>query len=383
MVYPGPTRRKVTLQTASVGIKPGTGEILFLQGGTEFTAGNQLNRAIDMRRQTGSTMKPIVYSAAIESGILTAASPIKDEPIYARNVKRRRNQKEFWLPGNYDGVYEGDIPVRRALAFSKNVAAIRTAKIIGLPRLSEQFRKFFFYDEHSFKRRFRFDFTVAIGSLEMSPLELASGFSAFGNNGVIKRPYLIRKISNRDGKVLYNGSGRDEFKLRVPRERRVLPGDVAQVMSSILRDSGRQGGVRRGGFRGEYIGKTGTTNDMKDAWFVGLIPGIVAAVWVGLDNPAYSISSSRGYGATVAGPLWGRIMARAGRRGGGFHFSPRAVSAIVCADTGLVPIPQCPRKKKEIFARNHVPVKPCDSHKDGNVEEKNKDFSGSKDGDFQ
>ena len=349
-----------TLNTASVGIDPGSGDILFLQGGAEFKPGNQLNRAVDMRRQTGSSIKPIVYSAAIESGKLTVASRLDDSPIYARRRERRPGTPEYWLPGNISGVYEGSVSVRRALAHSKNIPAIRAAQATGLPRLAEQFRKFFFVTDQSFAARFRFDETIAIGSLELSPLEMASAFSAFGANGMIHRPKLVRKILSQDGKVLYDGKDRDEFNLGVPAERRVLSGDVVEVMHSLMRDSARRSGV--GGVGGTFIGKTGTTNDFRDTWFVGVTPRVAAAVWVGYDDPAYSMY--RATGSSLAGPLWGRIIRAAGAAGGSFRFEPRAVTMPVCIDSGQKPGPYCPqsRVRNEIFARAHTPQEPCTVH---------------------
>lgn len=360
---PIPRRFVPTLQTASIGIDPKSGDVLFLQGGVEFKSGNQLNRAIDMRRQTGSSIKPIVYSAAIESGKLTVASRLDDTPIYAKRKDKRAGRPDYWLPGNISGVYEGTVSVRRALAHSKNIPAIRVAQATGLPRLAEQFRKFFFVSDGEFQSRFRYDETIAIGSLEMSPLEMASAFSAFANNGVIRRPRLIRRIVDPSGRVLYDAKDKDAFGLGVPEERRVLPGDVAEVMASLMHDSARRGGVGRGGlYAGTFIGKTGTTNELRDAWFAGVTPRVAAVVWVGYDDPAYSLY--RATGSSVAGPLWGRIIKSAGAAGGHFSFHPRAARATICIDSGLRPSNYCPnaRRKEELFALGHVPEATCDVH---------------------
>ncbi len=349
-----------TLETASIGVDPSTGEILFMHGGADFKPGNQLNRAIDMRRQTGSSIKPIVYSAAIESGRLTVASRLDDSPIYARRTQHRRGRPDYWLPENITGVFEGSVSVRRALAHSKNIPAIRAAQAIGMARLSEQFRKFFLVSDEAYRTRFRHDETIAIGSLELSPLEMATAFSAFGNNGVIRRPRLIRRILSPEGRVLYDSAGQDEFRLEVPPERKVLPGDVAEVMHSLMRGSAARSGV--GGVGGPFIGKTGTTNDFKDTWFVGITPRVSAVVWIGYDDPAYSMY--RATGSSLAGPLWGRIIRSAGAARGSFHFQPRAEHAQVCIDSGMKPGPYCPKHaiQSEIFARGHLPNEPCNVH---------------------
>ena len=325
------------LQTASVGIEPRTGEVLFMQGGTEFRSGNQLNRALSMRRQTGSAVKPVVYSAAIESGVLTAASPMDDTPIYMPVQKRKPDDREYWLPGNISGVYEGAVSVRRAIVRSKNIPAIRAAQLLGMARLSNQFRKFYFPRRSEFDRRFRYDDTVAIGSLEMSPLEMAVAFGAFGNNGVIRRPFLIRRVLDEEGKVIYTGLDRDEFGLHVPLSRKALPGDTAEVIASIMEDAASYSAARAGLKGFPVLGKTGTTNEYRDTWFVGLVPGVSMALWVGYDNPAFSMY--RGTGSSVAAPLWMRIVKKGANAKGDFEFSPNAVKAEVCKQSGKLPLP--------------------------------------------
>ncbi|MEQ9364014.1 MAG: transglycosylase domain-containing protein [Leptospirales bacterium] len=353
---PAPRRVRARLQTASIGLETRTGEVLFMQGGADFTSGNQLNRAIQMRRQTGSAVKPFVYSAGIESGEITAGTLLDDRPIFVSlNTIARDREKDYWLPGNYSGVFEGEILVRRALERSQNIPAIQVARRVGITRLGEQFRKFFFYRTSEFQRRFREDDTVAIGSLEMSPLELVTAFSAFGNNGVIRRPHLIRRIVNARGEELWSaGVSYDEFELGVPVERKVLPGDVAEVMVSLLGSSAKFGGVAKGGYSSPHlIGKTGTSNEYRDAWFVGSTPDITAVVWMGFDQPAYSMPG--GTGAGLAGPLWGRIMKAAPPIKRDYEFSPRAEKLEICKSTGRKPTELCPVKVKELFAQAHPP----------------------------
>ncbi len=374
--------QKMGLQTASVGINPETGEILFLQGGTEFRSGNQLNRAINMRRQTGSAIKPVVYAAGIEDGIITAAGFLDDTPLFVSESKKSENDPGYWLPDNISGVYEGRIPVREALGRSKNIPAIRLAQQIGMNRLRNQFQKFFFMSESSMGQRFRDDYTIAIGSLEMSPLEMASAFSAFGNNGVIRRPYLIKRIVDRDGNVIFNGSEKDEFGLDVPFERRVMSGDTAQVMVSLLHESMIRGGTSRGGYSGPAVGKTGTSNDNKDAWFVGVTPGLSAAVWVGYDDPAYSMRYATG--SSVAGPLWGRIVSKGMTEKGSFQFSPSAVTRRICEDTGELASPNCPKTRNELFVGEHIPVEICERHsKRGSNGGQSNDWSLNSSSDFE
>lgn len=374
---PQSVRTTPRLQTASIGIDPPTGEVLFLHGGTEFTSGNQLNRAIGMRRQTGSAIKPIIYSAAIESGAVTASTMLDDTPLYTHKQKRKETDRDYWLPENITGVYEGSVSVRRALVQSKNVPAIRVARLAGLPRVGEQFRKFFFPESSVFDKRFRPDETIAIGSLEMSPLEMASAFTAFANNGVIKRPILLKRIVDSEGRELYAAKG-DEFKLDVPPERQAIPGDVAEVMSTLLVESARYGGTGYGGYG--LMGKTGTTNDNKDAWFVGVLPHLSMAVWVGYDNPAFSMQGATGAG--LAGPLWGRIANSGGAGGGSYSFSPRASVMQVCRDSGKIPVAGCPETMLEFFARGHAPKEECDRHSKEKTSGKTQKKSLNQDSDF-
>ncbi len=380
--YPDSVSEKPVLQSASVGMNPQTGEVLFMQGGTEFSARNQLNRAVAMKRQTGSSIKPFIYAAGIDSGIITAADILDDTPLFFEQSKRSANDPGYWMPGNITGVYEGRVSVRRALTQSKNVPAIRLGQALGMERLEQYFRLFFFPDDAKFASRFRQDFTIAIGSLEMTPLEMAVAFSSFANNGVIRRPYLIKKITDASGNVLYNGEGADEFGLNIPPERQVITGDVAAVMADLLSDSGDVGNARASGLvKGPLIGKTGTTNEHKDTWFVGSVPGITAVVWAGYDDPLYSTGS--GTGAGLAGPLWGKIIGNGAETGEGeFQFSPSYVNITVCKDSGKLPRATCPRRITEVFTHSHSPDELCDEHDPSSAPEVRR-FGISRDSDFQ
>ncbi|MDH5656376.1 MAG: transglycosylase domain-containing protein, partial [Spirochaetia bacterium] len=371
---PQPASVRVDLQSASIGINPNTGEVLFIQGGTEFSFKNQYNRAVYMRRQTGSAIKPIVYSAAIQKGVITAGTPLDDTPLFQEEAKNKPDDKGYWLPDNITGVYEGKIPARRALAHSKNIPAIRVARLTGMETLSGHFRKIFFHTDQSFKERFRFDDTIAIGSLEMSPLDMALAFSMFANNGVIKRPYLIRSIKNASGEELYNGTGADEFNLGMQSEQYIISGDTAEVIASMMQDSAQSGGT---GMGGALLGKTGTTNNHKDAWFVGVVPGLSAAVWVGFDDQRFSMPGATG--SSVAGPLFGRIVSGYPIRSA-YHFSPGARAIEICAESGALPNGFCPVKRVEVFTQSRGPDGNCELHIKS---ERTEDWSINKKSDFE
>ncbi|MGQ2851925.1 transglycosylase domain-containing protein, partial [Leptospira interrogans] len=250
------------LQVALVAVDPSTGEILLMHGGSEFKADNQLDRTTAMKRQTGSSIKPILYSAAIETGLINASSRILDAPLIYRN------QTGNWMPENIGNQYDGDISVRLALAKSKNTAAVQIAEKLGISKIQDFFQKYFFPDLKVLSSRFRGDLSLALGSLEISPLEMALAYSAFANDGVIKRPYLIQKITDRSGKIVFERKSTDEFGLKVPEERKVVSSQVAEIMIDLLHGSANSAGVRSTGYRGEVAGKTGTTNDNRDNWFV-------------------------------------------------------------------------------------------------------------------
>lgn len=290
------------VQAAIVGIQPNTGQVLFIHGGEEFNSQNQFNRATQMRRQTGSSIKAVLYASAIDAGVIQAGTRILDAPLYYRGGGGKE-----WAPENLGGSFDGEISLRTALVKSKNTAAVQVAERLGSAGIERYFTKYFFPNDAEKKARYRGDLSLALGTLEISPLEMASAFTGFVNQGTVKRPYLIQRIKNAKGVVLYEAGGTDEFKLKLPPERQVIRPDTAEVMVSLLRDSGRASGVRSGGYAGDLIGKTGTTNDYKDAWFVGARPDLALAVWIGYDNPKFGMGGS-GLGGAVAAPLWGEIV---------------------------------------------------------------------------
>ncbi|EMJ98330.1 transglycosylase domain-containing protein [Leptospira alstonii] len=345
------------LQVALVAVDPTTGEILLMHGGSEFKADNQLDRTTAMKRQTGSSIKPILYSAAIETELINASSRILDAPLIYRN------QTGNWMPENIGNQYDGDISVRQALAKSKNTAAVQIAEKLGISRIQDFFQKYFFPDSKVLSSRFRGDLSLALGSLEISPLEMALAYSAFANDGTIKRPYLIQKITDRSGKIVYERKSTDEFGLKVPEERKVLSSQVAEIMIDLLHGSANSAGVRNTGYKGEVAGKTGTTNDNRDNWFVGVRPGLSMAIWLGYDDPSYGLGSSA-LGGTVAAPLWGSVAkifetAEDADEKRKYPVGEHAVNATVCEESGKLPGPSCKHPRKELFKSGAVPSEVC------------------------
>jgi penicillin-binding protein 1A len=345
----------IELQAAVVGLDPSNGEILFLHGGGDvFHSNNQFNRAIQMKRQTGSAIKPILYSAAIDLGIIFPSTRMLDAPIVFRNSKGA----VLWSPDNFGQVYEGEMSVRDALAKSKNTIAVQIGEQIGLNNMEKYYTKYFFPDPTEKQKRYRNDLSISLGSLEISPLEMASAYSAFANDGVIRRPYMIKRILNARGKTVYLSQDRDEFNLKVPEERRVIQPDTAEIMVSLMKGSANASGVKSVGKIGEVIGKTGTTNDYVDAWFVGAKPKLSMAVWIGYDESAYGMGSS-GMGATLAAPLWGKITKKLLEQHIAteekFTFSKRASWHTICKESGHIAGDLCTETGQELFLRDKKP----------------------------
>ncbi|MCB1146603.1 MAG: transglycosylase domain-containing protein, partial [Leptospiraceae bacterium] len=350
---------ELSLQAAGVGIDVTSGAIRFLHGGSEFNSSNQLNRVLHMYRQTGSAIKPFVYATAIETGALTPATPVLDAPLYTRT------SSSFWLPENIAGSYAGEIPARRALAESRNTPAIRVLRMAGIEPVQKIFKALFYHDQEAFQKRFRSDDTIAIGSLEMSPLEMAIAFSLFGNNGRILPPFLITEISDRDGNILYslNSDENNEkqskiFPKTVSQMKTIFSGGTVSVMRSMLKDTGRA--ARHG--QSNVIGKTGTSNDYRDMWFVGERNGISSAIWVGYDNPKYSVAGGSGSG--IAAPLWGSIMATAPTGGKIISPEPSGVTKKVCRLSGKIARAGCRDVVSEIFKPDFIPQQKCPEHTD-------------------
>ncbi|MBK8395344.1 MAG: transglycosylase domain-containing protein [Leptospiraceae bacterium] len=347
------------LQAAVIGLDPSTGAVLFMHGGGEqFNSKNQFNRAVQMRRQTGSSIKPILYASAIDSGMFTAASVLLDAPIMFSSM----NGKDTWTPDNFGSTYEGEMSLRDALAKSKNTIAVQIGERMGLANLEKYYSAFFFPDPNEKTKRYRNDLSVTLGSLEISPLEMATVFGNFSNDGIIKRPYLISRVLNQEGKEIYNYLEKDEFQLKIPEERRVISPESAEVMVSLMKGSANASGIRKFGYSGEIAGKTGTTNDHIDAWFVGTKPKLSMAIWVGYDDASYGMGRG-GLGAEFAVPLWAKIGKRIQDQKvipeEKFTFSKRANRISICKETGLMANDRCPEKISELFTKDGRPNGTC------------------------
>ncbi|EON18036.1 periplasmic multimodular transpeptidase/transglycosylase [Cupriavidus sp. GA3-3] len=278
-------------QGALVSLDSATGAIEAMVGGADF-ATSRFNHATQAQRQPGSTFKPFVYAAALERGV-SPGTLINDAPL--PNGSR-------WQPSNDDGRFVGPITVRQALAESRNLPAIRTLQAIGIPYTVEFASRFGFAP-----RRLPRYLPLALGTGTTSPLRLAAAYGVFANGGHRIEPYLIARITDSEGKVLFSAESEDAADSPAPP--RVISARNAFVMDSLLRsvvDDGTGAGVRRYLRRADVAGKTGTTNDSVDGWFAGYAGGVVTVAWMGYDDNR-SLGEHE-FGATTALPVWAAYM---------------------------------------------------------------------------
>jgi penicillin-binding protein 1A len=274
-----------TVQGAVITIGNSTGEIKAMVGGYSFEA-SEFNRATQAMRQVGSTFKPFVYSAALENE-LEPDSTIIDAPISFTDSLGR-----VWRPSNYDGKFKGQITLRQALTESRNVPTIKVASLIGIKNVVVMARRF------GLSGPLEPYLPLAIGACEATPLEMAAALTVFPNLGLQAKPYFIRRIEDYDGVM------KEET---APAVHSVLQPAVAEKMLSLLENVVQNGTAAAAKSLGRPLGgKTGTTNDFTDAWFVGFTPSITTAVWVGFD--AKVSLGNKEAGAVVALPIWIKYM---------------------------------------------------------------------------
>jgi penicillin-binding protein 1B len=342
----GPRR---TAQAALVAIDPRSGEVLALIGGRSYNQ-SQFNRAISARRQIGSTFKPFVYLAAFEKAAddgtadITPATMVYDEPT----TWSYDNQE--WTPRNYDGEYDGAITLRRALAMSRNIAAVKVAEQTGYDRVVSLWKRTAI-GETDQVRPYP---SVALGIVELTPLEVAEAYTVFSGQGRITR---LRAIINVN-------SGEQVLRPKAEPRREVARPSAAFLVTHMLRsvlNEGTGASARAAGLAVDAAGKSGTTNDLRDAWFVGFTPELLTVVWVGLDdNQPLGLSGSQ-----AALPIWTSFMRQAlqGRSSSSFEV-PEGVSFVeIDRDTGRLATPTCPRVTNEAFLSGTEPLVACELHR--------------------
>jgi len=275
-------RREPSVEGALVSLRPDTGEVLALVGGYSFGR-SQFNRATQAQRQPGSVFKPIVYSAALDAGY-TPASVILDAPV----VYTDEATSHLWKPDNFEGLFHGPTLLRTALVKSRNLVTIRIAQRIGINRIIERAKALGL--ESSFPQ----DLSVALGSAVVTPLNLCQAYTAFANGGSYVQPRLVLDVVSAWGESLHSSQ---------PEQVEAITPQTAYLMTHMLRDVVQSGtGWRAKTLNRPIAGKTGTSNDERDAWFIGFTPYLVTGVFVGFDNnePMGKYET----GSRAASPIW-------------------------------------------------------------------------------
>ncbi|MGD8366408.1 MAG: penicillin-binding protein 1A [Desulfobacterales bacterium] len=323
-------------QSALICIEAKTGEVKAMVGGRDFKE-SQFNRAIQSRRQPGSAFKPIIYAAAIDKGY-TPATVIVDSPIVFEDTDR-----DFvWKPKNYKERFHGPTLLREALAMSRNVVTIKILQDIGIDYLIDYARKL------GITSTLNRDLSIALGSSGVSLLELVNAYSVFANQGYRVEPVFIRKIVDRDGNVI------EEAK---PLREKVIEKSTAYIMTNLLEGVVQNGtGHRVKALHRPAAGKTGTTNNLFDAWFMGYTPRYITGVWVGFDE-----ERSLGEGETgsrAASPIWLQFMKRVleGKPVQVFEVPKGVVFAKIDAESGLLPNAESQKTLFECFKEGTVPT---------------------------
>jgi len=339
--------RESAVEGAFIALDVKSGGITAMVGGGDVYNGNQLNRSMQTYRQPGSAFKAFVYGAGIELKRISPATAFLDLPLVFREGGK------IWSPSNYEKSFQGRVLARDALAASLNVASVMVYEktggdsiahfasvIMGIPR-----------------ERFAVDPTLALGTTEVSLMEMVRGFAAYARSGTDLPPHAIVNITDSRGRKIYE---------RIPeKNRRVVSGETAYIMTSLLRDVVDRG-TARGAIRGTSgfflpaAGKTGTNTSYRDAWFIGYTPDLVAGVWFGCDSQLFSLGSGQG-GAEVAAPVWGQFMSEvySFRKKSSFPDRPEGVLALdICSKTGNLPGGDCP-VRREVFIRGTEPVDVC------------------------
>ena len=343
------------LQGALYAMDPSNGFVEAMVGGRDFTE-SRFNRAVQAKRQSGSAFKPFVYATAIEAGYTPATViPNLDAPI--------ATPQGGWIPEDEHSDADS-MTLRTALRTSSNRAAVQLLNSIGIKNAVSYAEKLNVGTPPSVP-------SLALGASEVTLAQLTAAYGAFASKGVVREPILIRRVEDGDGKILFQG---------VAKSHQAVSETTAYLMSSMLADvisSGTAYRARQAGFMLPAAGKTGTTNDYNDAWFVGYTPHLVTGVWVGFDQPKTIISN--GYAADVAVPIWAGFMKRAtkGDKSEWIDKPADVVVVNVCRMSGKLPNSGCDavlvvnkdggiETKSmiygEYFARGTAPTTTCPLH---------------------
>lgn len=339
----GVKRISPQLQGALLCLDPVTGDVLAAVGGVDL-ARNAYDRAFSARRQPGSAIKPLIYAAALEKGI-TASSIWSDTP-----VAYNRGNGEIWQPLNYGREQYGVLTLRQALAHSNNVITVKLLEAIGVPYFVDFARKI------GLPLRAQNDLSLALGTEEVTLNDLVLAYTPLANGGSRPEARTIVRIYDRTRRTWMENP---------PAATPVLAPATAFITTQMLKDVmtyGTAKSLKKFSQERPAAGKTGTTNDYRDAWFVGYTPQMVTGIWVGYDQPR---PGGKGFtGGAVAAPVWERFMrqALAARPVVVFPKPDTVVSVAIDPATGYLATPECPAKKDEFYIPGTEPTESCPKH---------------------
>lgn len=305
-------RREGKAEGAFVALNPRNGHVLAMVGGSGYRSENQFNRAVYAKRQIGSAFKPFVYAAAIETGGYTKDTLYVDKPLEIVT------KDGLWKPDNYNNTYYGEVSLEFAMKKSLNSVAIQLIQEIGSEKVIDILVSALDLQEEDGKQRFKPYPSIALGVYCFSPLEIARAYSIFPNEGEKVFPMSIFRVDDYTGNILINNESDIEnikTSYAIHEKMRVIEINTADTINSILEEVLKEGGTAyeallSSDFVVKGSGKTGTTNNYTDAWFIGYTDEIIAAVWIGFDDPSYTLGEGQTGGAAAA-PIWAAFMKKA------------------------------------------------------------------------
>jgi penicillin-binding protein 1A len=332
------------IQGALISLENRTGDILVMIGGKDFEH-SQFNRAVQAKRQPGSGFKPFIYTAAIDNG----ARPI--DIMYDTPFSVMGEDGQEWSPENFDEIFRGPVTLREALAKSINVISARL-----IEKVTPQ-QTIFYASNMGIKSPLAPYPSLALGTSEVTLEEIVSAFSVFPNQGIKVEPRYILKITDRYGNALEES--------KTSRREEVLSAQTAYIMTTMLESVVNQGtgqGARARGFYRPAGGKTGTSDNCTDNWFIGFTPQITTGVWIGYDDK--TVIGKNITGAHTALPVWSDFMMKAhdSLEVEDFEVPSGIVFKTVCLESGLLATDRCPRIIIDVFTEETLPKESCDLH---------------------
>ena len=341
-------RKRGKAEAALIAVDPRNGEILAFVGGRSYNQ-SQYDRAVLSRRQPGSVFKPFVFLAAFEQALAQERHDVTPASITLDEQETFEFDDQVWTPENYEHTYDGPITYRHALAHSRNLGTIHVAQQAGYDRVAALWKSL---GVGNTPKAYP---SIALGVFEATPLEIATAYTLFPNGGWIRPLKEILQITR---------GGKDITRKDAPPQKAIAKAQTTFLVTNMMRsvlNEGTGASARSAGFTLDAAGKTGTTNDLRDAWFVGFTPELLTVVWVGFDdNQPVGLS-----GAKAALPIWTQFMkaALAGRASVPFDVPEGLAFTNIDAETGKIATPYCPKVINEAFIAGTEPNQVCDVHR--------------------